>query len=460
MASSKLQASFRDPSGFVFTKEGSLFRQVNKGYKENYDFIIKSGLYKKLTDEQLLIPHTETNLELAQTKGAYMVLKPEQIPFISYPYEWCFSQLKDAALLTLEIQKIALEHGMSLKDSSAFNIQFLEGKPILIDTLSFEKYKEGEPWVAYKQYCQHFLAPLSLMAYTDIRLSRLFQLYIDGVPLDLASRLLPLKTKLKPSLLIHLHLHAVSQKRYSDKAFPKDKIKGKMSKRSFLGLIDSLEGAVKGLGWEPKGTEWADYYETKLNYIPQSLREKANLADKFLTDIKPKSVWDVGANTGLFSRIASDKGIQTVSFDIDPAAVELNYKTVVERKEKNILPLIIDLTNPTPAIGWENQERMSLLERGPVDTILALALVHHLAISNNLPLDQLASFFTKVCQSLIIEFVPKEDSQVQKLLATRVDIFPNYTKEGFEDVFSNFFTIKNKSDIKGSKRILYLMIRK
>jgi hypothetical protein len=399
-------------------------------------------------------------VKFSQSQNAYKVLKPKLIPFVSYPYEWCFSQLKDAALTTLKIQRIALDHRMSLRDSSAFNIQFLEGKPVLIDTLSFEKYKEGKPWVAYKQVCQHFLAPLALMAYTDVRLNQISKLYIDGIPLDLAAKLLPLRTKLKPSLLMHIHLHATSQKRYADKTIKKNSIKRKFGKQSFYGLIDSLEGAIKNLKWEPKGTEWADYYSKKQNYIPESLHEKANLVDRFLEIANPENIWDIGGNTGLFSRIASDKEINTISFDSDPAAVELNYKTTVERKEKKILPLVIDLINPSPAIGWENQERDSLLSRGPTDTALALALIHHLAISNNLPLLELANFFSKICQHLIIEFVPKEDSQVQKLLTSREDIFPNYTKEDFESEFSKFFRIKKFITIKKTKRTLYLMVRK
>lgn len=456
----RFSASFRDPSGFIFTKNGSLFRQVNKRYKKDFDFLKKSGLYKKLVDQDLLIPHEEVSIKLSQTPDTYKILKPKLVPFISYPYEWCFSQLKDAALTTLIIQKFALNHSMSLKDASAYNIQYFEGKPVLIDTLSFEKYKEGEPWVAYKQFCQHFLAPLALMSHTDIHLNKLLQLYIDGIPLDLTSKLLPLRTKLKPSFLIHIHLHSASQKRYANKEIKKESIKRKFGKRSFLGLIDSLEGAINGLNWEPKGTEWADYYPSNNNYVTGSLKNKADLVDNFIDEIKPKSVWDLGANTGLFSRIASDKGIPTISFDIDPSAVEQNYITMKERDESNILPLLIDLTNPSPAIGWQNQERDSFLSRGPTDIVLALALIHHLAISNNLPLETLAEFFSNICKSLIIEFVPKEDSQVQKLLATREDIFPNYKKEGFEVEFSKFFSIKESTIIKNSKRTLYLMVSK
>jgi len=456
MTQSKIASSFRDPSGFLFTQDGVMYRQINNAYKENYDLLTKSGLYKKLVAEDLLIPHEETDKKFAETQEAYKVIKPEKIPFISYPYEWCFSQLKDAALTTLKIQKIALDHGVSLKDASAFNIQFFKGRSVLIDTLSFEKFTE-KPWVAYKQFCQHFLAPLALMSYTDVNLNKLSELFIDGVPLQLATKLLPIRTKFKPSLLIHIHLHAATQKKYAGKSIKKEAVARKFSLRSFLGLIDSLEGAIKSLRWEPKGTEWADYYEDKINYTPSSLRDKANIVEGFINISKPKNVWDLGANTGLFSRIASEKGIPTISSDIDPAAVEINYKTVVEKNETNILPLLIDLTNPSPAVGWNNNERDSFLSRGPADTILALALVHHLAISNNLPLGLLAEFFSSMCRWLIIEFVPKEDSQVQKLLSSREDIFPGYTKENFEKEFSKYFVIKKPVGIKNSRRILYLM---
>ena len=452
----RLGASFRDPSGFLFQKEGTIYRQINKSFKENFDLLNSSGLYKKLVDEDLLIPHKEANQKEAITNEAYKVIQPKKIPFISYPYEWSFSQLKDAALLTLNIHKIAIDHGMSLRDASAYNIQFLNGKPILIDTLSFEKYEE-KPWVAYKQFCQHFLAPLALMSYVDVDLNKLSRVNIDGIPLPLTSKLLPLKTKLKPGLFIHLHLHASSQKRHADKGKKIQTKNIKLSKRSMLGLIDSLEGAVKGFKWKPKGTEWGDYYEGNLNYLPASLRYKANLVEKFIGIVKPKTVWDLGGNTGLFSRVASDKGIFTVSSDIDPAAVEINYKIVKEKEEENLLPLLIDLTNPSPNLGWANKERDSFLDRGPTDVCLALALVHHLAISNNVPLGKLAEFFSSLGKYLIVEFIPKEDSQVQKLLTTRKDIFPDYTKDGFEESFEKFFSIKKSESIKGSKRTLYLM---
>ena len=447
-----VSSSFRDPSGFLFFHDNEIFRQINSIYKSKYDHLMNSGLYETLVNKGYLIPHEEVDMSPLDPKNVYKIIKPEKITHISYPYEWSFSQLKNAALLTIEIQKIAMNFNMTLKDCSAYNIQFQNGKPVLIDTLSFEEYIEGQTWQAYRQFCQHFLSPLALMSHKDIRLGQLLRIYIDGIPLDLASKLLPTHTKMMFSLLSHIHLHAKSQKHYEDKNI---KIKNrKMSKNSFMGLVESLHSATKKMNWQPKGTEWAEYY-SDTNYSESAFEEKKIIVSNFLEKIKPKSVWDLGANMGIFSRIPSKKGIQTISFDIDPAAVEKNYLKCVEENENRILPLLLDLTNPSSSIGWENQERMSFMQRGPVDVVFSLALVHHLAVSNNIPFDRMAQFFAKICKFLLIEFVPKSDSQVYRLLKNRDDIFSDYTQEKFEEEFNKYFTLLESIKLKDSKRIIY-----
>jgi len=468
MRTHTVAGSFRDPSGHLFYSDGRLYRQVNACYKENYDQLMTSGLYEALSTSGLLVPHRESGPSGAQTdpsrtqsdpSGAhpgnvYRVIEPDVIPFVSYPFEWCFSQLKDAALLTLEIQKKALEFGMTLKDCSNYNVQFKGGKPVFIDTLSFERYMEGRPWVAYRQFCQHFLAPLALMHYKDILLNQLLRNHLDGIPLDLASTLLPWRTNLVFSLLSHIHLHAKSQKQFADKAV--DVEKHTMGRLAFLGLIDSCESAIRRLKWSSGSTEWSAYYECT-NYSAAALGHKKEIIGAYLERTKGDIVWDFGANTGVFSRLASNRGIYTVAFDNDPAAVEINYRECVKNNETALLPLQLDITNPSPGLGWNNRERMSLLERGPADTACALALVHHLALSNNLPLGKIAEFFRCVCGNLIIEFVPKRDSQVQRILATREDIFPEYTQEAFEEEFLPYFTILDSTPIKDSDRTVYLM---
>ena len=458
----RLGSSFRDPSGFMFKRDGVIYRQVNFHYQKEYELLMNSGLYEQLTRSGTLIPHSEADLELAPKPDlAYKVIRPEPVGFISYPYEWCFNQLKDAAILTLAIGRRALEFGMSLKDASAYNIQFHRGRPVFIDTLSFEEYVEGQPWVAYKQFCQHFLAPLALMAKTDIRLLQLLKVYIDGIPLDLASDLLPASTKLIFGLSTHIHLHARSQKKYADKEISHQEVesKGKLTKASALALFDSLISTVRALEVPTIETEWADYYQDN-NYTENSFEAKRELVRQFIKQVSPEAVWDLGANTGEFSRAACELGIPTVAFDIDPGAVQQNYDLVKKNKETFMLPLVIDLTNPSPDLGWRNAERDSMISRGPVDMAMALALIHHLAISNNVPLRSLADFFAELCQYLIIEFVPKEDSQVRRLLRSRQDIFPDYTLEGFKQAFEPFFSVLEEKPVQGSVRTLFLMKRK
>jgi len=455
MSKSVDPGSFRDPSGFVFRRDGVLYRQVNDCYRDDYNLLMGSGLYTELVDAGFMVSHEELP-NAGCDQGAYKLLKPSPVPFISYPYEWCFSQLKDAALLTLEIQKRALAYGMSLKDASAYNIQFIDSKPIFIDTLSFERYQDGKPWAAYRQFCMHFLAPLALMSLCHIRLAEWLRVSIDGVPLDLAASLLPFHSRFKLALFMHIHMHAKSQKRYAGSISGKRKIDAGMSKFALTALVESLEGGIKALLWRPEGTEWVDYYQDT-NYSADGTKLKKSLVAKYIELSGAETVWDLGANDGTFSRVASSMGIQTVSFDIDPACVEKNYRKVKAEGEKNLLPLYQDLTNPSPGIGWASSERASLKSRGPCDLALALALIHHLAISNNVPLPMIADYFSSLCRWLVIEFVPKEDSQVQRLLATRDDIFRDYNELSFEAEFQRFFEIVEKTAIKDSSRLLYLM---
>lgn len=453
----RVPGSFRDPSGYLFRRGGVLYRCVNPIYRPHYDRLMGSGAYDALAGAGLLIPHREVSPPGDDAPPGSLLLQPEVVPFVSYPYEWCFGQLKDAALLTLDIQRIALEHGMTLKDASAYNIQFVAGKPVLIDTLSFECYREGAPWVAYRQFCQHFLAPLALMSRTDIRLGQLSRIHLDGVPLDLAGALLPRSSRFRFSLLTHIHMHARAQRmcaRRPGRAAPRA-----LSRFNFLALVDNLRSAVERLRWEPGGTEWGEYYDAT-NYPSESLEYKKRAVGDFLEISRPRVVWDMGANTGLFSRVASGKGIPTVAMDGDPSAVEVNYRQCRREREDRILPLLVDLTNPTPAVGWAGEERISLAQRGPADAVMALALIHHLAISNNTPLPDVARFLCRSGRSLIIEFVPKSDSNAQRLLATREDIFPDYAEGPFEAAFGAFFTTERKLRIPGTERTLYLMRKK
>ena len=457
----RVGGSFRDPAAFMFTRHGVLYRQVNESGRTAYDALMESGLYGELTASGDLVRHAEVDPTLASDERAYRVLQPERVALISYPYEWCFSQLKDAALLTLRLQRAAMARGMSLKDATAYNVQFDAGRPIWIDTLSFESLRVGAPWVAYRQFCEFYVAPLALMRYSDVRLHQLLRTFLDGVPVDLASRLLPWRTRVPTGLGVHIHLHAAAGRRAARKQTSAgtpgpDR---RLPKHALEGLIDSLERTVKALDWEPAGTVWGDYYDAT-NYSEAAFAHKRELVTAALERLQPVLVWDLGANDGTFSRLASDRGIRVAAFDVDPAAVEKNYRRVRAAQERSIVPLVMDLTNPSPACGWAGQERQSLMERGPADLVMALALVHHLAIAHNVPFENLAAFFASLARSLVIEFVPKDDSQVQRMLATREDVFSDYTQVAFERAFAEQFHIAESTPVTSSRRTLYIMQRR
>ncbi len=464
-------ASFRDPSAFVFWRDGRPYRQIQRVFSTEWDAFEASTLKGRLLDEGWIIPYEAVGSELAVAPGAHAVIRPEPIEFISYPYEWTFGELRAAALLTLDIQLAAMASGWSLRDASAYNIQFREARPIHIDSTSFEPFEDGAPWVAYRQFCEQFLAPLALVARRDVRLARLLRLGPDGIPLDLASRLLPWRTRLDFGLLSHIHLHARAQVRHAADAAGADAADGppgvdagrgrvaRISPTRLDGLIRNLRSTVAHLDWRPTGTEWADYAE-HTSYGAAAAADKDRIVARFVREVPGLRVWDLGANTGRFSRIAADAGKRVVALDIDPAAAERHYRALRDAGRGDILPLVVDITDPSPALGWAGRERRSLLERTDADAILALALVHHLAIGRNVPLPLIAELFADLALWAIVEFVPKEDRMVRRLLATRRDVFPDYDLEGFRTAMADRFEIVHETPLTEGARVLFLLRRR
>ena len=443
-------ASFRDPSGNVLHYKNEIYRIINNNYKNEFDHFIKSGLYQKLVSENLIVEYNEDDAKQIKPNFSnfYKIIKQEKIHFISYPYEWSFDMLKDAALTVLLIQKICLEFGMSLKDASAYNIQFHNGKPILIDTTSFEMYQNG-PWKAYRQFCEHFLAPLALMSKKDVRLFQLLLSNIDGIPLDIAAGIIPKSTFTNFGLAAHIHAHAKAQKHYEDKKVKKQKL-GKMQ---LLGIVENLKSTIKNLKISQE-TEWADYYNDT-NYSDIAEKDKQIIVKNFLKKCSSEIVIDLGANDGKFSNIAAENSY-VVSMDIDPIAVNNNYLNY----NPKIIPIVANLANPSPAIGWSNNERKSLFERIKNNTCIALALIHHLRITYGIPLKSQFEVFSKIAKFLIIEFVPKEDSQVKRLLQNRDDVFDDYDIKNFERIaFENFENVESM-EVKDSLRKIYLLKNK
>ena len=452
--------SFRDPSGFVYRRDGRVLRQVNRSFGARWDELAASGLLSDLQDRGILVRHETRAVDDAFSRSeAHAVIEPEQIPLISYPYEWSFSQLKDAALLTLEAQSVAATAGFTMRDASAFNVQFLNGAPILVDTLSFERTVPGRPWIAYRQFCEHFVGPLALMAYRDVRCGLLLRELIEGVPVDLAATLLPGRTKLNVGLASHLHAHASAQRRETRRggsapAAPAPRM-GDLQQRA---LLDSLRRTLARLNWDPSKTAWASYADNT-SYDPTAEASKDGLVRRYLESAGGRTVWDLGANTGRFSAIAASLGRQVIALDTDAGATELHYRNIRRAGERSILPLLIDLANPSPGLGWANAERRSLLERANADTVLALALVHHLTIGRNVPMPMIADALGDLGAQLIVEFIPESDPMVSTLLTTRTDIRPYPSIESFREVFGGRFEILDDEPIAMSGRRLLRMLR-
>jgi hypothetical protein len=451
-------ASFKDPSGFVFRANGSYYRQVNKSYAEDYDLLMSSGLYKALTDKKLLIPHSEVNENFTHSRDWYKTLLPDQLPFISFPYEWSFDELKDAALLTLRVMKIAVKHGMILKDGTSFNIQFYEGRPLFIDTLSFEKYDESKPWIAYRQFCECFLFPLYMEHYHQMDVQKLLSVYLEGIPVKTAAKLLPFKSRLKMSVWLHVFL----QNSVSAHNKPTNKpAAASFSQQKLLNLIESLQGAIKPLHVDASApSTWNNYYEETIlskNY----LEAKEKIFREFVSDINDGRTMDVGCNDGYFSKILAENNPNVIAVDFDSQCINKLYQDIKSGSVKGILPFCIDLTNPSPALGFNHSERQSFADRAKADTVSALALIHHIVLSKNVPFADVAKMFSDLTKKhLVIEFVPITDEKSQQLIANKTTYHKPYDPEAFEGHFSAYFEIERKQVIPGTGRILYRMKKK
>lgn len=453
-------ASFRDPAGFVLQEEGIYKRAVTLRGKPDYDLLRSSGLYEALVERGLLVAHEEEPRRAELPEGIYKVLVPEQIRHISYCHEWSFTQLKDAASLTLKVQSLAMKHGMTLKDASAYNVQFRGPAPVFIDTLSFQA-NDPKPWAAYGQFCGHFLAPLALMAYVSPELRCLLRSSLEGVPLALASRLLPASTRFRPGLLLHLHLHARSIGKYSmargGSSGWRSAVRGGDPKPA---IVDSLSRTIAKLKLRKVQTEWIGYYDRSTHYSSRAENFKHEQVRSVLSELKPEFVYDLGGNVGEYGRLATAQGIDAVCYDLDPLCVDENYVRSKAAGDAHMLPLVMDLTNPSPRMGFDLDERLGFFDRARPPLMLALALLHHLRIAGNVPLERIARFLAKLGDRLLIEYVPLEDPMAQLLVGNRPDIYGDYTAANFSEVFQRYFDLERSEAIPETLRSLHLFRRR
>jgi len=456
MKSKRNTSSFRDPSGYVFIEDDSVKRVVNPIYFEQYNQLTSSGFYQLLFDKKYLVSHQEVS-----RTDSEIIIEASKIPFINYPYEWSFLQYKHAALLTLKIQKLCLENNFTLKDASAFNITFHEGKPIFIDTLSFDFYQENNPWLAYKQFIMHFLGPLVLTKYFGQDHLKTLALHLEGISLQKLSNLLPFKSYLSPILLTNIHLLAKYDKKYES---DKKKVNNNLSKASQIKLLDGLYDYILNLSVNEK-TEW-DHYYNQINYNEVAYQVKKEFVKDWFSSIQGKSLIDIGGNDGTFSRELKELADFMIVADVDANAVEQNYKQILKNKEKSILPIVVDVLNPVANYGFNNQERFSFIDRVKevnLDGCLALAVIHHITLSGNIPFSLSAQFFSKMAPNLLIEFPTRADSWVQFLLDSKREFkshFDFYNEENFENEYAVYFEIVKKVKIDSSERILYSLKRR
>nr|WP_321236268.1 class I SAM-dependent methyltransferase [uncultured Psychroserpens sp.] len=451
-------SSFRDPSGFIFVDQGLIKRSISPLYFEQYFKLKSSGFFEKLHNAGLLIRHEEISASESEIN-----IQPEHIPFFTYPYEWSFNQYKEAALLTLKIQKFALEHGFSLKDASAFNITFHNGRMVFIDTLSFDFYQENTPWRAYKQFITHFFGPLLLAKYNGAESLKLMNSFIDGIPSKMLSSMLPYKTKLNPFLYTNIHLLAKYEDKHNEDYEGKSKA-ANLSKKAQLNLIKGLYEFIKKMTLN-EASEWGNYYD-KTNYEEAAFDQKADIINSWIQQLSAKTVIDIGGNDGTFVRKIHQELDLALVCDIDNNAVDANFEYLKQKKETHMLPFVFDVLNPSANIGFNNKERDSFLKRIKAfapDVTMALAVIHHMTLSGNIPFEMSAEFFASFSEYLVIEFPKRNDSWVQRLLKTKgefKDHFDFYTAENFKTSYLRCFDIQEKLNIENSERIMFLLKRK
>jgi hypothetical protein len=454
-----IASSFRDPNGFVFKYNGVFYRAVNIRYEASYNHLMRSGLYDELVQQKLLIPHGEVNLPIKAEPGIYKTLLPDQISFISYPYEWCFEQWKEVIYCFLEINRISLKYGMIMQDATPFNFTFLHGRPVFFDTISFVFYHQGEPWIAYRQFCQSMLGPFALIKYNGSNWVKQFSSFINGLELSYISKELPWRTYLNPVLLLHIHFHARFEG--NESGGRRDEPPKGFNTNKLLALMQMIRRTLdRWKSPESNKIKWLNYYRHQI-ISNQYLISKDQIIQNWLAVLRVGKLTDLGANNGRYTMMAAGYASEVIAVEEDPDCVNDLHKQVMRSAKENISVIQADLMQPSPGIGWNNNEREQLLKRLEADTVLALALIHHLCIVNNISLDLFAAFISSVTKKhAIVEFIPKSDPMVEKMLFSREDIFEYYTENNFVSCFEKYFTIEQKQQPGPTDRILYLWAKK
>jgi 2-polyprenyl-3-methyl-5-hydroxy-6-metoxy-1,4-benzoquinol methylase len=453
--------SFRDPDSRVFIRDGAVYRALSREGWEDWEALAATPLLPELIADGRLVATEPVEVDALPelTRGtAAGVLRHERIPFVSYPYEWPFSMLRDAALLQLELGRRALQADFTLKDASSYNVQWRGASPVFIDVGSFERLRLGEPWAGYRQFCMLFLYPLMLQAYKGLPYHAWLRGSLDGIAPSDARAVMSARDRLRRGVLTHVVLHARLQARHGDSGGRQ--VKSEMKRAGFgKELLDAnlrrLEKLVRRLEFKPGRTAWTEYGETN-TYTDADAESKAAFVRTAAARRPGALVWDIGCNDGTYSRVAAESAGSVVALDADHATVDGLYRALREEGRQDILPLVMSITDPSPDLGWRGRERSSLEQRGTPDLALCLAVVHHVAITGNVPVREFLSWLRSLDCALVIEFPERDDPMVQRLLAGKPEAAnPDYDRETFERALGETFEVERSERLASGTRTLY-----
>ncbi|MFL5012513.1 class I SAM-dependent methyltransferase [Rhizobium sp.] len=456
-------ASYRDPSGRIFYKDGRVLRTVTEYGRYAYEKTRGSSTVWEAVNDGRIIDSTELNDadELCPTTGDAYILEHPRIPFISYPYEWSFRQLQAAAVHHLDLQIELLSEDIALSDASAYNVQFVGSKPILIDRLSLVPYQPGQLWLGHRQFCEQFLNPLLLRSLTGIPHNDWFRGSSEGIPTKHIASLVPFRKLLSWNILSHVVLPSkLDAKSLSapDAAIARVNKKPHLSRLGYEGLLRQLRNWIFHLRPKNSKTTWGTYAEDN-TYSDDEAVQKSQFISEFSSAVRPNKLIDLGCNTGNYSIAALQSGASyVIGFDFDQTALDRAFSKAREAN-LNFLPLWLDAANPSPRQGWDQSERSGFSDRSRVDAVIALAFEHHLSLAKNIPLKNVVDWVIDIAPEGIIEFVPKDDKTVQRMLALRDDIFSEYSIEAFRNFISERATIVTEKTISKSGRTLFWFSR-
>jgi hypothetical protein len=446
--------SFRDRGNRVFHCGGAVFRALGERSLAGFTAASRAPFFSRAVGAGRIVasePVDAAALPLPPGGPWAGVLRHERIPFVSYPYEWTFGMLRHAALLQLELLDEALADGFILKDASSYNVQWRGASPVFIDVGSFERHADGVPWIAYRQFCQLFLYPLFLQAYLHAPFQPWLRGRIDGIAPEEFAALVGARDLLRPGVFVHGWLHARASARYASGGGGPAGLR--FSREMIRANVRGLLRLVRRLGWNPGRSTWADY--AKENSYGEADREaKVAFVSAAVGARRRSLVWDLGSNTGTYARIAAAGSDLVLAIDGDQLAVERLFRALRDERESRILPLVVNLADPSPGLGWRGCERRPLLDRGRPDLVLALALIHHLVLAANIPLDEVVTWLAELGAELVIEFVEREDPMVRRLLEGRPE-FPDYNRDHFERCIAQHFEPIARAPLPGATRVLY-----